>query len=526
MKKYFIIYLALVCCTTAKAQGHFKNMPRVNNHKQMSYDEFVRASDSTYIAFRDSINREYAEFMRKPWRSEPIEEPVVKPKDEEKPPVVYTPPSPKPTPTPETVPTPKPKQDSIPPVKSPVLVAPLDTPEIEVPVIVLPTPKPIEEQPEPVVTIPENDLAEGYHKFTFLGTEMKARWSDADKFKLEGDNENAFANAYLDLTKSKYNNLYNDALKLREDYKLCDWAFYLMTQALAETACGKGTEEAVFLQGVMLIQTGYKLRFCYDQSHKLHLMVKSANHIYDHMYYNMNGEHLYILDKYEGTKVNICDKAFPGESSLSLDVKTLPLLSENRSNPRTIKSARYNVVTTTTTNKNLLPFFSSYPTSYSEDNIMTRWAYYANTPLEAQTRDSLYTQLKMQMTNADQRLQANMLLNWIQTGFQYELDDKVWGHDRAFFPDETLYYPYCDCEDRAILLTRLVRDLMGLDCLLVYYPKHLAAAIGFTEEVNGDYIMINGKKYTIADPTYINAPVGRTMSEMDNSTAKVIVLNK
>lgn len=123
-----------------------------------------------------------------------------------------------------------------------------------------------------------------------------------------------------------------------------------------------------------------------------------------------------------------------------------------------------------------------------------------------------------------QRYAVEQLLNWVQTAFIYEYDDKIWGKDRTFFPEETLYYPYSDCEDRAILFTRLVRDILGLECLLVYYPGHLASAVCFNEETNGDHIILNGKKYTICDPTYINAPVGITMPGMDNKIAKVILL--
>lgn len=104
---------------------------------------------------------------------------------------------------------------------------------------------------------------------------------------------------------------------------------------------------------------------------------------------------------------------------------------------------------------------------------------------------------------------VNKLLNWVQTAFVYEYDDKVWGHDRAFFSEETLYYPYCDCEDRAILFTRLVRDLLGLQTILVYYPGHLACAVCFTDKVAGDYILLDGKRFVITDPTYIGAPVGK-----------------
>lgn len=60
---------------------------------------------------------------------------------------------------------------------------------------------------------------------------------------------------------------------------------------------------------------------------------------------------------------------------------------------------------------------------------------------------------------------------------------------------------------------------------MIYYPGHLACAVNFTENVNGDYINLNGKRFIVTDPTYIGAPVGRTMPDMDNSTAKVIMLN-
>ena len=155
---------------------------------------------------------------------------------------------------------------------------------------------------------------------------------------------------------------------------------------------------------------------------------------------------------------------------------------------------------------------------------MTRWAIYANTPLSNVAKETLYPQLKQAMAALTQTEKVMVLLDWVQNAFVYEYDDKVWGDDRAFFADESLYYPYCDCEDRSILFTRMVRDLIGLPCLLVYYPGHLAAAVCLDEKVNGDYIMVGNKRFVVCDPTYINAPIGATMPGMDNSSAKVIVL--
>ena len=145
--------------------------------------------------------------------------------------------------------------------------------------------------------------------------------------------------------------------------------------------------------------------------------------------------------------------------------------------------------------------------------------------MTAKTRDKLYPQLKKAIAGKSPKEAVERLLNWVQTAFVYEYDDKVWGGDRAFFPEETLYYPYCDCEDRSILMSRLVRDLLGLKCILIYYPGHLAMAVNFPENVNGDYILLQGKKYTITDPTYIGAPVGMTMPGMDNNKATVILLD-
>ena len=157
---------------------------------------------------------------------------------------------------------------------------------------------------------------------------------------------------------------------------------------------------------------------------------------------------------------------------------------------------------------------------------MTRWAYYANTPVTPEIKEKVYPQLEQYVKGVSKVAGANKLLNWVQMGLKYEYDEKVWGQDRAFFAEESLYYPYCDCEDRSILFSHLMRDLLDLDVVLVYYPGHLATAVCFNEPVEGDYIMVNGRKFTVADPTYYNANVGKTMSRMDNSQAKVILLKR
>ena len=110
--------------------------------------------------------------------------------------------------------------------------------------------------------------------------------------------------------------------------------------------------------------------------------------------------------------------------------------------------------------------------------------------------------------------------------FLYNYDENVWGCDRPFFGEETLFYPYCDCEDRSVLLSHLVRDLLNLDVVLVYYPGHLAMAVNFTEPVKGDYVMLDGRKFIVCDPTFIGGRVGDTMTGMENESVTAILLNR
>ena len=151
---------------------------------------------------------------------------------------------------------------------------------------------------------------------------------------------------------------------------------------------------------------------------------------------------------------------------------------------------------------------------------------YANAPMATEIQNELYPVLRKELAGLSEYECVSGILNWVQTGFAYEYDEKVWGHDRTFFAEETLFYPYCDCEDRSVLFTRLVRDLARLDCILIYYPGHLAAAVNFNSNVNGDYILLNKKKFVVCDPTYIGAPVGVTMPDMNNSSAGVILLSR
>ena len=118
----------------------------------------------------------------------------------------------------------------------------------------------------------------------------------------------------------------------------------------------------------------------------------------------------------------------------------------------------------------------------------------------------------------------SLLLDFVQHAFDYQADTGQFGYEKVFFPDEMLYYPYNDCEDRAIFFCRLVRLLLNLPVALVNYPNHIAAAVCFTTPAEGTNFRQNGKEYTLCDPTYINAGIGECMKQFEQVKAKLIIL--
>ena len=462
------------------------------------YDAFRKEARQTYDDFRDKANRTYADFMKQAWESYQAMPEIPKPEDEPPlPPVIYE----------EKEEEEEEKEEVIPMPQDDILPIPEQTP-----------------QPKPIAPIKEKETpVADYFAYTFFGTVCKVRLSDSNRFVLKSCREDELAAIWQRLSSDEYDNLIRDCLECRIRLQLCDWAYLLMLQELSQSYFGGNTNEAVLLTAYLFCQSGYEMRLA-EAKGKLYLLFGSRHIIYELPYWEIGGKAFYPLDCDE-TSLNICQADFPNEQPLSLLITKEQLFAMKATSVRSLQARDYPFVKVSLhSNQNLMDFMETYPSSMIGNDFCTRWALYANTPLSKSCQEQLYPTLRKAIQGKSQEEAANLLINFVQTAFVYEYDDKVWGEDRAFFAEETLYYPYCDCEDRSILYTRLIRDLLGLKAALIYYPGHLATAVCFTEKVKGDGLLINGKRYVICDPTYIGAPIGITMPDMNNQEAKTILL--
>lgn len=477
------------------------------NQAIVQYNKFRKSVHQEYSDFREQANKEYAEFMRQAWENYKTLPAIPKPEEKEVLPVVIK------------------EEDKKRPIE--------DAPVVIEEEIEIPAPMP---QPKPISPIKEIEGENDRHTFALYGTEMSVRLTAPLKFKITKLDIKEIAKAWETLSSDKYNNVIRDCLELRIKHQLCDWAYLRMLDRLSSSFLGEGTNEAELFKAFLYCQSGYQMRLAMANG-CIFMLYASQHYIFDKPCWKIDNV-FYYADNCNAEQINICEASFPHEQALSLYVTGEQRLEPAMTTDRTLLSKDVdwlNVIVAE--DENVIKFCNEYPSSYIGNDFMTRWAIYANMPLNKKTKEHLYPQflsffaaIKSSFAEKGTDMRnftpacVDLICHWIQTAFVYEYDDKVWGGDRAFFADETLYYPYCDCEDRSILLTRMVRDLLGLKCALVYYPGHLATAIAMGEDVKGDFIRINGTKFLVCDPTYIGAPLGMTMPEMDNQSAKVIVL--
>ena len=582
MKRCIYLLVAILLVSGASAQT--RSFDEFKKQQQSRFSKFKAEKQAELEAFRKQQNERYAQFMEESWQRFRAH-PAILPKQEKRvKPVIYQEPTPEPVPVVEPVDTtPAPAPVVVPePVIEPMDTTPAPTPVVEPtpivepePVDTTPAPAPIVEpepvvepapvpqpkeepkvepkpapvptptpqpkveekpilvkkevikvpqptpEPEPLAPVePKEEIPYEKYHVTFYGTKVSVGFPTNETLKLPGLSEKQLAKAWKQLSSEAYDVTLNNVLAVRKKLALCDWGYVEMLQAISEKKYGK-TNEAVFMQAYLLSQSGYKIRLATDDE-KLYMLIATQQNMFSLPFFIIDNTKFYALNC-KSQELSICKAKFDKEKVVSLQLRQEQKLAAQYTDPRKLTS-KYGVVAQVSVNKNTIDFFNDYPSAYIGNDATTRWAVYANTPLEKVIRETLYPTLKKAVAGLSERDAVNKILNFVQTAFVYEYDDKIWGGDRAFFAAETLHYPYADCEDRSILFSRLVRDILGLDVVLIYYPGHLATAVAFTQDVHGDYLTHNNRKYIVCDPTYINAPLGRTMPGMNNQEARIIEL--
>lgn len=489
MKQLSIIFVAVVlACGIQVAQA------------QSSYEEYARKRKAGYEAYKtqktegikrynEEKNREYARRMSERWEYHQLSKGIMPP------------PSPDPVTPPEVVP------DT--PPTPPKEVAPEDTPMV----IPEPTPAPQEEITPPVV---EPKSEQKYVYANYYGSKIRIAYTPAMVRRMTDCNESGVAAAWSHLSEGSSNLWLKELFNLRKELSLCDWAYYKLVEKASVALLGDGND-ATLLQVFTLVQSGLKVRMGHEDGN-LRLLYPSTMNIYGYSYLPIDGMKYFVMTDGQVGGLFIYDSIFPGEQLPSAQI-TIPLLANTPTPKQPHAAKKYpNVAVVAGTNFNVIDYYNECPRN-------TSWQYYANANLSEGLKEQVYPTLRREIEGLSAKDAANVLINFVQTGFEYKTDDAQFGYERPLYGDEMFYYAFSDCEDRSILYSILVRDLLGLDVVLLHFQNHLATAVHFPSEVEGDYLMVGGKKYIICDPTYINASIGMTMPSVEGKLQNIIALN-
>ena len=476
-----ILVVAILSAHRSSAQS-FEEYERQMNAR---FEQFRTQAEQQYADFYREANARYADYLRREWPEATIQPATPAPMPNPPQPVLFDP------------------QTALPQIELPSanILRPMELPKAE-----------------PAKPIPVAQEPKGKVNITLFGAECALR-ADKEAFaiKMRDCTEASVASAWQILADGRTNAMLNDCLALRDELMLCDWAYYQLAKVISREIYGSDTcNEAIVLQTYILTQSGYKVRMGRTES-ELRILLSSDSTIYSTTYLNIGDVRFYLLHGTGGKPIYVCDFEFPGESIFSMSINSLPKFPVAKVDERELQSQKYSDLhVRVNNNRNLIDFFETYPYSSIEN--------YATASLDEEAKSTLYPVLKKAVDGMPEDVAANMLINFVQTAFEYKVDKDQFGYERPLFANETLFYPYCDCEDRALLYATLIRELLGLEVVLLDYPDHIATAVHFNKEYKGDYLMVDGKRFLICDPTYIGANIGTCMPSYRETAVNIVQL--
>lgn len=293
-------------------------------------------------------------------------------------------------------------------------------------------------------------------------------------------------------------------------YSLGDWCTYKVVEQYA-TTWAKGCEEAkVIMIQYLMLNMGYDVRLAISGDQVI-LCLPFQQEVCEVVRFFQDGQPFYTYPKPTSSiyVANIPQEEVGDRMNL---VQTHPISLPHDNLMFTLEYGGLYIAGNL--NLNVIRMQQEVP--------LMDFPCYAASLYDDSLRLAIVKQLQKQLKDFSEEDAANALLHFVESGFKYKTDPEQFGPgvEKPFFFEEILYHPYCDCEDRAIFYSYLVKHVLGLDVVLVHFPGHACTAVAFTNPPamrTGSYTY-KGKRYYICDPTYVVSDVGMCHYSYDNVT--------
>ncbi|HBZ24999.1 MAG TPA: hypothetical protein DEO54_02000 [Rikenellaceae bacterium] len=362
------------------------------------------------------------------------------------------------------------------------------------------------------------DLANA--RVNFYGVPVYLSYDPAFDVNIFGVSGEKAISAYWErASASGYSSLIEQLSAYKASMNLNDYCYYLLVNKVAQNLYPGNREGEILSTWFMMVRSGYGVRIGFESNGNLLLLMPSYNSVYGMKFLKEGDKYLYIVTNTTGSSIRTYDRDFlTAGKVIDFNIYSPMNLGGKLSSKNldfTYKDTKYSILVNY--DQGLVDLYKDYP--------QLEMPVYFNAAVSVQAKESIAASLKPIIAEMNEQQAVEFLLSFTQNSFKYKTDLEQFGYEKFFFAEELLFYPYSDCEDRSVLFSYLVRDLVGLDMVGVEFPDHMATAVRFSSLVEGDHINLNKTRYVIADPTYFGAPVGSAMPQYRESSPIVIPMN-
>lgn len=363
----------------------------------------------------------------------------------------------------------------------------------------------------------------------FYGRKLSFSVSDKLRVKNKGNKESEVAAYFSEM--AKLSNETSDLWKQIDNYVnqmgLNEWGYYCILRSISENIIEDIDNRVLFNFYMLRNEGNFKVKTARGKdSNKLILLaaIDNSKDVYSYTFFRFNeanGKQLKYYSIYGGgsPKESIYTYDYCEQEK---DMKQIGLdfnKSLNMGSCDVKRELKFNKINTTIE----LPYNSAH-IAYLNDVPMTVFPIYFSSPISIEAQQIFNSKLNEIKKEYSPVQFIDIILNFVQTAFDYKTDDQQFGYEKYFYPEEVIAYPYSDCEDRSALFAWLVSTYTDAKVIGLQYEGHLATAVYFGEGVNisGDAFSYAGKKYYVCDPTYINASIGMTMPQFKDKMPKIV----
>lgn len=458
-----------------------------------TYEEYLKEQESAFVSFKEERDKEFSDFLKKDWK-EYRESKGLKVYEVKKPRTL-------------------PKLD----IKK---TAPDKKPHEKLKLIVIKKEKLTRKQKvykQIIIKPSSNQLKTLY--FTYFGVDLQVNYDKSILFNINSKiSKKEISKSWDKLANSKYEEIIKDINTISDKLKLNDWAKYLLVKQISNSIYNHKNEEKLFLW-FALLKMDYDTHIAY-KGNKLIILLPVKGEFYNTTYYRLGKKKYYAINYYaKGSvgQVSTYKNSYEGATkSLNFYLEDIPRFAQIIVK----KSLKFKIGKDVKNihlkyNKNLTMFFNSYP--------QVSYINYFSASDSALLKDSIKEEFEPLIVGKTQEEALDIILNFVQNAFKYKVDAEQFNIEKVMFASETIFYPYSDCEDRAILFSYMVKLLLNIDVIGLKYPNHMATAVNVDEKLKGDYVTYKNRSYLVADPTYINAKVGVSMYKFKKGSSYSIV---